>query len=138
MKQPKELSFDWHDVFQRLFFGGGVGASATVVLELVHAEPKMFLETFQRWGAAAFITLIVLFMVNSGFRSLIRASADNAAALQRLADSVQMIAQKDTEESYEQKILLGHIGSSIEKLRESMAELSDRLPPARLSQGAGK
>lgn len=121
-------AIEMRDWMHKLLFGSGMGASATIVLVLADKEPRLFIETFQRWGAAAFIAVIVLFMANSGMRSLIKASADNASALQRLADSVQMIAQKDTEEQYEQKILLGHIGSSIEKLRESMAELSDRLP----------
>jgi len=123
----------------KLLFGSGVGAAAMLVLELAHAEPKLFIETFRQWGAAAFLTLVALFLVNSWLRAATKSGTETAAAMQRLADSVQMIAQKDTEEQYEQKILLGHIGSSIEKLRESMADLSDRLEPnPRLARGVSR
>lgn len=131
-----------------VLLGGGLGAGATIALVLADKEPKLLIQTFFAWGPASLIGLVAIVLVgqgvSKGFTSVMEfgdkmlqvgrenaASArENAASQQRLADAVNAIAKKDDQEAYEQRVLMGHIGTQTEKILTRFDELEKRMNDA--------
>jgi hypothetical protein len=60
----------------------------------------------------------------------IQAVTNSAASQQQLADAVNAIAKKDDQEAYEQRVLMGHIGTQTEKILTRFDELERRMNDA--------
>lgn len=115
------------DLLPHMFFGGGAGAGALIVYALVEKEPRMALDVIHSWGAPAILGLVAMVLVDRGFRNLIEVGQENAQAQQRLADAVQQIAQRDSTEAYEQRVLMGHVATQTQTILNRFDELEKRL-----------
>ncbi len=108
----------------------GGGAGALIALSLVEKEPRAVIDTFRQWGAMPVMGMMMLAMIGSGFHlvvdQIVPAIRENASASQKLADAVGEIARKEDSEAYEQKVLLGHIGTTMEKVLERLELLESR------------
>ncbi len=105
----------------QLAVGGGAGAGAAlIVMSLVDKQPLAVIDTFRQWGAMPILGVMMLAMISRGFDrvvdQVVPAMRENATASQRLADAVGEIARKEDTEAYEQKVLLGHIATTMEKV----------------------
>jgi hypothetical protein len=101
---------------QILLGGGSAGVAAMLAFKLVDSDPRMVIDTFRSWGPLSFVCLMGLMVMDRGFRKMVDASEKSSAAQQRLADAVHEIAQRDDYEAQQSKILLGHIGTTMEKV----------------------
>ena len=113
---------------------GGAGVGATIALTLIDKEHHYIVETFRAWGAPALLGLVALLLVSQGAsrvldlgEQILPVLRENAASQQRLADAVNAIAKKDDQEAYEQRVLMGHIGTQTEKILTRFDELERRL-----------
>jgi hypothetical protein len=122
-----------------------MGAGAAIAYVLAEREPKALIETFQRWGPWSLIGLVGMVIASRvGERVMdlgeraIQAVTKSAASQQELADAVNQIAKKDDQESYEQRVLMGHIGTQTEKILTRFDELERRMNDAdRAKQARG-
>jgi hypothetical protein len=119
--------FDLRDLLQTAIFGGSAGSGMLLAYELISKQPAMVIETFRSWGPLSLFCLIGLVMVDRGFRSIVGATEQSAAAQQKLADAVNMIAVKDDREKEEQRRLLSYVGSQQETIIRRMDEIATQL-----------
>ncbi len=118
----------------QLLLGGAMGGGATIAYLLAEKEPKALIETFQHWGAPSFIGLVALVLVSQGAsrvmdlgEKMLQVGRENAASQQQLADAVNAIARKDDQEAYEQRVLMGHIGTQTEKILARFDDMEKRM-----------
>jgi hypothetical protein len=123
--------------------GSGVGAGATVAYVLAEKEPKALIETFQHWGPLSLLVLVGMVLASHGAsramdlgKEMLQVGRENAASQQQLADAVNAIAKKDDQESYEQRVLMGHIGTQTEKILVRFDELERRMNEERSTDKA--
>jgi hypothetical protein len=114
----------------QILLGSAMGGGVTIACLLAEKEPKALIETFQRWGAASFLALVALVIVNQAVgrfmdlgESMLQVGRDNAASQQKLADAVQELANKDDREKEEQRRLLSYVGSQQEKILSAIEDL---------------
>jgi len=117
-----------------LTMGGSAGIGATIALSLIDKEHHLIVETFRGWGASSLLGLVALFLFSQASSrvmdmgdKMIEVARQSAASQQQLADAVNAIARKDDQESYEQRVLMGHIGTQTEKILTRFDELERRL-----------
>jgi hypothetical protein len=110
--------------------GGGVGAS--VALMLAEREPHTIIETFKGWGPLSFLALVMLAMIDRASRSMTDGLSKSAAAQQELADAVRQIAARDSNEAYEQRVLMGHIATQTEKILTRFEDLEKQMEAQRI------
>jgi hypothetical protein len=113
-----------------LLLGTSMGAGATIAYVLAEKEPRALIETFQHWGAQAFLGMVALVVFSQVSTRVIDVGAqmvqvgrDNATAQQKLADAVQELANRDDREKEEQRRLLSYVGSQQEKILRAIDEL---------------
>jgi hypothetical protein len=131
------VTFSPKDLFAKIpgmLLGGGMGAAATIVYVLADKEPKALIDTVQHLGASAFLGTIALVLASKGAsrvldigEQMLQVGRDNAASQQRLADAVNSIASKDDAEAYEQRVLIGHIGTQTEKILTRFDDFEKRI-----------
>lgn len=110
---PKGL----RDIVPHLVLGGSsAGVAGVLAYELVKSSPALVIETFKSWGPLSLLCVLGLLVMDRGFRRMVDASEKSSAAQQRLADAVHEIAQRDDYEAAQHRILLGHIGATMEKV----------------------
>ncbi len=109
-----------------LFVGSSVGGGAAFVYALVGKEPKLVLETLQKFGPETFLGLIALLILDRGFKSGIAMLQKSTEAQQRLADAVQQIAHKDDREREEQRRLMNFIGAQNERILDFLSGLDEK------------
>ena len=141
------MTFLSKDVFTKLphlLLGGGVGAGAMIAYELAEREPKALIETFQHWGALSFLILVGMVLLSQGAgrvldlgqrmlastekngERMLASTEKNAEGMQKLADAVQALANRDDREKEEQRRLLSFVGSQQEKILAAMDELKQQ------------
>jgi hypothetical protein len=103
-------------LMQHSALGASAGAGLLLAYSLIESEPRLVIETFRGWGPMSLLCVIALVMIDRGFRGMVGAVKESSTAQQRLADAVNSIAQRDNYEAEQQKILLGHIGTTMEKV----------------------
>ena len=106
----------WRDYIGHLVFGGSTGIGAVLAYKLVDSNPTLVLETFKSWGPLSLLCVMGMVMVDRGFRSMVGAAEKSATSQQILADAVRQIADRDNYRAQQQEILLGHIGTTMEKV----------------------
>jgi hypothetical protein len=130
------VTFIPKDLFSKLpglLIGGGMGACATVAYVLAEKEPKALIETFQRWGAWSFLGLVAMVLLSQGAgrvldlgERMLASTEKNAEGMQKLADGVQALVNKDDREKEEQRRLLSFVGSQQEKIMLALDELKQQ------------
>jgi hypothetical protein len=130
---PKELALK----LPGWLLSGGMGAGAAIAYVLAEREPRALIETFQHWGPWSLMGLVAMVIASRvGERVMdlgeraIQAVTNSAASQQQLADAVNAIAKKDDQEAYEQRVLMGHIGTQTEKILTRFDELERRMNDA--------
>jgi hypothetical protein len=104
------------DIVRQAVLGGSMGVGGMIAWKLVENDPHAIIETFRTWGPLSLLCVLGLVMVNSGFRSMVEAAKESSAAQQRLADAVNSIANKDSYETQQQKIVLDHVATTLERV----------------------
>lgn len=130
-----------------LALAGTVGAGGMIGYLLVQSEPKLVIETFRAWGAPAFLGLVALILIVSTFKSWgdqmlavsmqhADAQRENAVAQARVADAVNLIAQKDDERAREMELVVDALTRNshtllqeIREVRKSLAGMREKAPP---------
>jgi multidrug efflux pump subunit AcrB len=131
-----------------MLLGGGVGAGATIALILADKEPKLLIQTFFAWGPASLIGLVAMVLVSQGIskgfttvvdfgEKLLQVGREVASSQEKLAGAVNEIAKKDDQEAYEQRVLMGHIGTQTEKILTRFDELERRMNDADREKARG-
>jgi multidrug efflux pump subunit AcrB len=131
-----------------VLLGGGVGAGATIALILADKEPKLLIQTFFAWGPASLIGLVAMVLVSQGIskgfttvvdfgEKLLQVGREVASSQEKLAGAVNEIAKKDDQEAYEQRVLMGHIGTQTEKILTRFDELERRMNDADREKARG-
>jgi hypothetical protein len=105
------------EIIPHLLLGGGsAGVAGVIAYKLVESNPALIIEMFKSWGPLSLLSVMGLMVMDRGFRRMVDASEKSSAAQQRLADAVHEIAQRDDYEAAQHRILLGHIGATMEKV----------------------
>jgi len=131
-----------------VLLGGSVGAGATIALILADKEPKLLIQTFFAWGPASLIGLVAVVLVSQGIskgfttvvdfgEKLLQVGREVASSQEKLAGAVNEIAKKDDQEAYEQRVLMGHIGTQTEKILTRFDELERRMNDADREKARG-
>lgn len=123
--------FDPRDMVATIIFGGSMGSGAFLIYELVAREPRMIIDTFRSWGPLSVLALVMLAMLDRGFRAVVGATEKSAAALQEMSDAVRQIAKKDSDDAYEQRILMGHIATQMETILARFEQMKEELAEVR-------
>lgn len=122
----------------QLLIGGSLGAGATIALVLADKEPKLLIQTFFAWGPASLIGLVAVVLVSTGIskgftramdfgEKLLQVGRDNASSQQRLADAVNLIAQKDDERAREMDLVVGQLARNSRQMLDEFRELKQQL-----------
>jgi hypothetical protein len=104
------------ELMRHAVLGGSMGVGGMIAWKLVENDPHAIIDTFRTWGPLSLLCVLGLVMVNSGFRSMVEAAKESSAAQQRLADAVNSIANKDSYETQQQKIVLDHVATTLERV----------------------
>jgi hypothetical protein len=102
------------------------GGGAAFIYALVEKEPRMVLETLQKFGPETFLGLIALLMLDRSIKNGISILRESTQAQQRLADAVQEIAHKDDREREEQRRLMNYIGAQQERILDVFQQHMDK------------
>jgi hypothetical protein len=119
--------------------GGSAGVGATIALSLIDKEHHLIVETFRGWGAPSLLGLVALVLFSQASsrgmdlgervmdmgEKMIEAARESAASQQKLADAVAIIAQRDDYRTQQQEILMGHVGSTMEKVLDHLQRLEE-------------
>jgi hypothetical protein len=102
----------------------GVGGLFGMVLaSLLKSRPDQFIGLLNSFGPVFLLVVAGLWLVDRHAPPFIQAQRENAAATQKLADSVQAIAQKDDRQTERLAREISFVGSQMEKLLTGVDEL---------------
>lgn len=121
-----------------ILLGGGLGAGATIALVLADKEPKLLIQTFFAWGPASLIGLVAVVLVGQGVskgftkvmdfgESMLQVGREAASSQQKLADAVNLIAQKDDERAREMELVVGQLARNSRQLLDDFRDLKQKL-----------
>jgi hypothetical protein len=114
------------EIIPHLLLGGSsAGVAGVIAYKLVESNPALIIEMFKSWGPLSLLSVLGLMVMDRGFRRMVDASEKSSAAQQRLADAVHQIAHRDDYEKEQQKILLGHIGTTMEKVLARLESIEE-------------
>ena len=112
---------------QHLLFGGAMTSIGAVVYTLAEKEPRLLIETLQKFGPSTFLGLVALVILDRGLKNGITILREGTIAQQRLADAVQAIAQKDDERARELELVVGHLARNSRQILEEIKSMKQGL-----------
>jgi hypothetical protein len=108
-------------------FGGAVTSLGAMVFTLAEKEPKLLIETLQKFGPATFLGLVALVILDRGLKSGAAILREGTAAQQKLADAVQAISARDDERSREMELIVDHVARGMRDVKSETREVKKQV-----------
>ncbi len=110
----ENLAVRW---LQKLIFGCGIGGGAALMFFLADKQPIRLIEMLEKFGPETFLGVIALVILDRNMKSGISIQRDSVAAMEKAADAVKQIANKDDERVREMELVVDHLARGMRELR---------------------